>query len=615
MSSILEVSPSEERPLKAEFTVDIYPLAERPAHSADPKALILLRTKSPERIATKHWKVGHDKPVRSYDKETYWQPFVAVPWDIIGLSALLKTIASDPRMMVVRGAVKQEAHGLTLVNRRIQDRGDDKAHFEEVPRHALMIDLDDAPAPKDFDWQQEPERAAKWAINQYLPKPFHGVTTYYQYSSSAGFKPGDKLRLHFWFWLNTPYDSRSLRAYFSGAGEHIDIAVYNPVQPHYTADPIVEGGPDPLAAGRSGLIEGDRAEVPLDPPKTSNHSVSDTPAAPSRGAGGWNGWWSMTRAEEALRCIDPSCQQKTSLEDRGPRMLWIKIVGALYNQFGRNEDTDELIDRWSSGELAQLPTPANYDPKVNRETTATIDETKYSMGSVHKLAVDAGWKPPQSPTASSTAIFTTDRADKDLAPEVHRALLQREQLEGGPRLFRFGDEIARIRNRRVEVLRGPALAQSINHLLDFLEKKQKRTTEIVPCNAPSSLITFIQESLPEQFILPPLKGAVQTPVLLADGTVQDQPGYSADTQLFHIPSVCLPPVAAEPITRDIEAARTLLLEVFCDMPFADDSDRAHALALLILPLVRNLIGGDTPGHLIARCRHRRYSHCCDSPPG
>ena len=36
------------------------------------------------------------------------------------------------------------------------------------------------------------------------------------------------------------------------------------------------------------------------------------------------------------------------------------------------------------------------------------------------------------------------------------------------------------------------------------------------------------------------------------------------------------------------------------MPFADVSDKAHGIALLILPFVRSLIHGDTPGHLLTK---------------
>lgn len=78
-------------------------------------------------------------------------------------------------------------------------------------------------------------------------------------------------------------------------------------------------------------------------------------------------------------------------------------------------------------------------------------------------------------------------------------------------------------------------------------------------------------------------------------------GYHRDDRLWLSPdpSLDLGPIPDEPTAEDIAAARTLLLDdLLVDFPFVDASDRAHAIAAMILPFIRRMIDGPTPMHLI-----------------
>lgn len=101
--------------------------------------------------------------------------------------------------------------------------------------------------------------------------------------------------------------------------------------------------------------------------------------------------------------------------------------------------------------------------------------------------------------------------------------------------------------------------------------------------------------------LPGLIGITEHPVFAADGTLQDTPGYSSNTQRIYAPTFGfeLQSITAHPTPQEVEKARTVLLEeLLCDFPFEDDPSRAHTLAALLLPFVRPMIGGPTPLHLI-----------------
>ena len=101
--------------------------------------------------------------------------------------------------------------------------------------------------------------------------------------------------------------------------------------------------------------------------------------------------------------------------------------------------------------------------------------------------------------------------------------------------------------------------------------------------------------------LPVLRRIVEAPVLGPDGALQTIPGYHPENKTYYDPppGLQVPPVPEAPTDADMARARSLLLDdLLVDFPFVSDADRAHAVALLLLPLVRDLIPGPTPLHLI-----------------
>jgi hypothetical protein len=102
-------------------------------------------------------------------------------------------------------------------------------------------------------------------------------------------------------------------------------------------------------------------------------------------------------------------------------------------------------------------------------------------------------------------------------------------------------------------------------------------------------------------VLPRLRGIVDRPVFTAGGVLVTAAGYDAGSQLWLAPApgLVVPEIAAEPGPHEVDAARALLLdELLYDFSYADQASRANALALLLLPLVRPMIDGPTPLHLV-----------------
>ena len=121
-----------------------------------------------------------------------------------------------------------------------------------------------------------------------------------------------------------------------------------------------------------------------------------------------------------------------------------------------------------------------------------------------------------------------------------------------------------------------------------------------PKSVPPPIVVRDILSRPTWAGLPELRGIIETPVLSRDGEVVTTPGYQAQTLLWYQPDpdLELPPIPERPTASNVTAAVELLGEVICDFPFDSRGSRANALALILLPFVREFIKGPTPLHVI-----------------
>lgn len=100
--------------------------------------------------------------------------------------------------------------------------------------------------------------------------------------------------------------------------------------------------------------------------------------------------------------------------------------------------------------------------------------------------------------------------------------------------------------------------------------------------------------------LPEVIRIAECPVFGPDWSLRMTSGYHASARAYcSIPKdVEIPPVPTAPTTDDVTRAKALILEeLLGDFPFAAPSDRANAVALFILPFVRDAIAGPTPLHV------------------
>ena len=172
-----------------------------------------------------------------------------------------------------------------------------------------------------------------------------------------------------------------------------------------------------------------------------------------------------------------------------------------------------------------------------------------------------------------------------------------------PSFFRYGDSIARV---NFDTNGAPVVHLLTQHGIRFVLARAGWWYVIFKGQKVSALppMHVVHDMLANPAIpLPVLSRIVTAPVFAPDGTLQTNPGYHDASRCYYAPAdgLLIPGVPQQPTPSDVSLALTLITkELLGDFPFVGDSERAHALALLLLPFVRELIDGPTPLHLIEK---------------
>lgn len=183
------------------------------------------------------------------------------------LARVLGALVGEPKWYAVRGRLRDGVDRAACRRTHVND-----ATLAPAAHRWIILDLDhvdDSVDPQAF--AADPARYAD-ATRAKLPSTFHSARAFWMATSSAGFKPGIRLRMA--FWLSRSMSDDECRAWVSSwaiqiatDGRAIDMRLFIPSQPHYTAAPVFEGVEDPVPAGlRWGVLPGtlDEVAVPLE---------------------------------------------------------------------------------------------------------------------------------------------------------------------------------------------------------------------------------------------------------------------------------------------------------------------------------------------------------------
>ena len=209
---------------------------------------------------TKTWK--RDGTIAAFDDAKYYQ-LERIPVDgIEGLSELLTQLAGQQHSCLIRGKAvpldtMAERDGPQYKSGLVRKALD---YFDDQPLHTVMLDVDGY-HPFAWDPITHPLESIAEFIDTQLPAEWHGRAYHWHLSNSFGHpsKVGSGLRVHLWFWLARPLTSAQMRAFAKATSVTIDIALFNPVQAHFTSNPALEHGVTDTVARRSGFVPGIRS--------------------------------------------------------------------------------------------------------------------------------------------------------------------------------------------------------------------------------------------------------------------------------------------------------------------------------------------------------------------
>lgn len=243
-----------------------------------PKSVTLL-TCQPEyrasKVVSKTPKGGWD--IKPYNAGKCFYQDVKTVETVDELFDLLNNLNSRPQTFIIRGHANPHATRLPggLVRRIKIPRPKEGIHepfFLERPKQWVMLDFDKLPMPSDIP--PVSKEAIERAISV-LPPVFADVSYVYSFSSSAGLYDTSSLSAHVWFMLDKPLGELDLKAWL---GEHsIDVAVFQTVQPHYTAAPIFSAGIVDPVHNRTGIVRKSYDEVTVPAIDTQRQKAVELP--------------------------------------------------------------------------------------------------------------------------------------------------------------------------------------------------------------------------------------------------------------------------------------------------------------------------------------------------
>ena len=207
---------------------------------------------------------------------------------LIDLSECLLQIEKIPKALVIRGDPLPHVDVSGYTRRLL-------VNFQtpEVGRRWVLIDFDKIDMPEGMDLKRDTLAAMEHLVHL-LPVEFHDCSYHYQLSSSAGMGDPRKISAHVWFWLTEPWTDQALKDWAGAIKEQlgyelIDPALFNDVQPHFTAVPVFDGVEDPFPV-RSALVEKANQAVSIKAIAMPDKVAEAGSTGPFESGPGFEGW-------------------------------------------------------------------------------------------------------------------------------------------------------------------------------------------------------------------------------------------------------------------------------------------------------------------------------------
>lgn len=256
----------------------------------------------------------------------------------------------------------------------------------------------------------------------------------------------------------------------------------------------------------------------------------------------------------------------------------------------RNTTLTQLAGRYVQGRLSRPETlelllafAGRCSPPLDRKT---VENTLNSVLKTHNR------KKKKKSSKPLPRIWAGNQQLPEISEQAWSAV---QTANKPPRLFLFMKRIVRIDpDGTAEDLIEQRLRHELARVADWFHYKMTKEKELEEKPAKPPLDVVKDMLAAPEYPLPELKRIVHVPVFAPSGELSLKPGYHEAGRTYYVPGELKLPAEFPTVE---EARRLILDELIVDFPFAMESDRANAVALLLTPFARDLISGQVPFYL------------------
>jgi hypothetical protein len=235
-------------------------------------------------------------------------------------------------------------------------------------------------------------------------------------------------------------------------------------------------------------------------------------------------------------------------------------------------------------------------------------------GTVEHLRELVEAAPPYSPPAETSTEPHRLRGDERpsilIDTNEHRVICETiTALAADPGIYQRGSILVRVlraTHPRDSIIRARGSATTCALPPANLRERMTRFATFTKCDRegklmPSHPAVWLVNAVDARGEWPGIRhllGVSDAPVLRADGSIWQKPGYDPDTCVLYDPATTFPFIPEGITIDDAVAALAELLDVVCDFRFESEEHKAAWLAGLLTPLARFAFDGPTPLFLI-----------------
>ncbi len=200
-------------------------------------------------------------------------------------------------------------------------------------------------------------------------------------------------------------------------------------------------------------------------------------------------------------------------------------------------------------------------------------------------------------------IEVNDSQMIDVRSKLLGAVVSANELEpAAPVLYLRNGMLVRVkRNEKnlwsIDEIKTNAMKNIMADVADWITVTETETDYKEVAVFPPESVASDFLAMPEWFGLPSLAEIVECPVFTVEGQLHDTPGYSEHSRMYYTGGAEVG--NTEPTAERVAWAKSLLLDdLLVDFPFAEDASKAHAVAYILAPFVRDMVTGPVPPTLV-----------------